>query len=75
MSHAGHDAAQELDRFEDFRSDLGMLFDFLVLFGREPIRLGDDRVRDPDLADIMEQPSEIDSFDQFLSQSHPIPDA
>src|SRR5262245_11400050 len=70
VPHAGRHVAQEVDRLEDPRADLRMALDLLVLLGREPLRLRDHRVADPDLSDVVQEPRDVDALDEVLREAH-----
>ena len=71
---ARHHVGEEGDGLEDSRADLGVPLDLLVLLGREPVGLRDDAVRDPDLADVVQQARDVDALDHLARQPELAPE-
>ncbi len=68
MAHAVDQVREEVDRLEDPGADLRVLHDLRVLVGLEAVRLGDHRIADADLPDVVEQPGDVDPLDQLLGE-------
>ena len=69
VAHALDDVGEERDRLEDLGADLRVALDLLVLLRGQPIGLGDHVVADADLADVVEQPRDVDALDQLARQA------
>src|SRR5437867_11897013 len=65
---------QELDAGEDAMPNLRVPLHFLPLLGGELARLSKNRVRDPDLAHVVQQRSPADLGDLGLLYTHPFRD-
>src|SRR5256884_1610553 len=60
----------ELDALENFRTDEGMDFHALEFFGSKPPGLGDDVLRDGQLADVVKNRSRTKRFELGRRQAH-----
>ncbi len=73
--HDAPDFGELLDRSEDARAEVGMrLDDRALVVGQRP-GLREDRLRDPDLADVVEEGAELQALQRAWLQSELLADA
>jgi len=65
---------QELDPRDDLRADGGMVADERHLLRREDAPLREDGVRDPDLADVVQDPAVLEVRERLLGEPELAPD-
>ena len=74
-AHDPADVLQLVDRGDDLRAELGMRLDQVaLLLGQRP-GLEENRVRNPDLADVVEESTELEPLQRVPVEAELLPDA
>src|SRR3954451_22182156 len=65
---------EAVDRSDDLLAQLRMHLDDLSLFRGQRARLRENRLRDPDLADVVEQRSQLEALERRALEAELLPD-